>query len=121
MRVRGKSYERRDKTSEEYEYERASKECTFKPRILVHSQSSRNISNNNIYQSYSTAQMREMFTSTSTKSIKGYKANTERIRKNSNIKSSNKHVMTVSGNSGTYKNTFSNYPHSIEKKRKQQP
>jgi hypothetical protein len=31
MRIRGKSFERRDKTSEQYEYERSQNELTFKP------------------------------------------------------------------------------------------
>jgi hypothetical protein len=37
MKVRGKSFERRDKTSEDYEFERAQHDCTFKPALLISS------------------------------------------------------------------------------------
>ncbi len=31
MKIRGKSFERKDKTSEQYEFEKAQKELTFRP------------------------------------------------------------------------------------------
>ena len=116
MKIRGKSFERRDKTSEQYEFERSQNELTFKPQLCT---ASRN-TNNQMQKSYSTQQLKEMFTSSSSKSIKGYKVATERINKtqtrnNGSNKSLPQH-MTVSGNQGTYKNTFSNFPYSVEKK-----
>lgn len=116
MRIRGKSFERRDKTSEQYEFEKSQKELTFKPQLCT----SRNNNNNQALQkTYSTQQLKEMFTSTSTKSIKGYKIATERIKKSQSRNTNKINVsqpMTVSGNSGTYKNTFSNFPYHVDKK-----